>query len=264
MKLTKVLACGLLSLTFTSASNAAAFYDNFNSYTPNTELHGVGGWSVDAANLPTVGVLPGGLGSSVELVSGSGDVWGTLGGRFSFPNTKNVELSHSAAVPLFGTAFQVDVDIVASTGGAPNRDIFGWSLKDGGGSDLIRFAFEPGAPGLMEVVWYDAANVRTSTGHDIAYNSIYTLKASFSSVSGSDLTFNAAIVGINTVPFSGLLAGAAGANIATVNADFDVTSALAGGAGNNYMAFNGLEVPEPSSMLTAGLALLGMTFRRRR
>jgi hypothetical protein len=273
MKLTKAIVCGGIAFASLASVQAAAYYSGFEApiYTtgplltaPN-DLHGQDGWAINGANLPGTGTqtTPSQLSTFVQLTP-PGDIWGTLGGQWSTPNTKTVEVGHSAVLPLFGTVFSVDFDIIGSTATFPNRDMFGWSLKDSTAADLVRVAFEPGQPGLLEVVWYDAANTRTSTGFDIAYNAIYNLSLSFATVNGSDLTFYGAIAGSNTVNFNGVLTGAASANIASVNADFDVTSATAAGAGDNYMAFNALAVPEPSSMLTAGLALIGLAGRRRR
>ncbi len=272
MKLSQIISSGLATVALLSSSQAAYFYANFDAPLYNTanwdqlggpDLHGQNGWTVDAANLPTVGTLPTQLTTFTDF-AGLGDTWGTVGGQWSTPNTKNVELSHSAALPLGGSAFSVDLDIVKNDSVYPNRDKFGWSLKGAGAADVMRVAFEPGAPGLMEVVWYNTSGTRFSTGKDIAYDAMYSLKVNFNANNGTDLYFNASITGLNTFNWSGTLAGQANTSIVSINADYDVTSALPSGAGGNYMAFNGVLIPEPSSMLTAGLAFLGLAFRRRR
>ncbi len=274
MKFPQTLSCVTLVIASVSVAHATAYYAGFDApiYNPGTgplagpgaspatvnDLSGQRGWAIDGSNLPASAPL---LSAFVDIPFGGGDVWGTLGGQWSTPNTTSIELTHSAVIPLNGSVFQVDVDIIGSTVGT--RDKFGWSLKDSGASDLVRIAFEPGQPGLMHVLWYDGANVAHSTGHDIAYGAPYTIQLAFDTPVGGDLTLYGKIIGSNTVPFTGTLTGAASATVATVNADFDLTGTAAG-AGDNYMAFNNLAVPEPSSMLTAGLALIGLAGRRRR
>jgi hypothetical protein len=275
MKISQVLLCGTISLA-TLPSAKAYYFSNFQSPTyvttgyatlPGVDLTGKDGWVIDAANAPGVGsqTTPSQLSTFVQLVSGSGDTWGSLGGQWAAPNTTSVELSHSATQPLYNTFFSVDLDIVP--GAIGTRDKFGWSFKNSSSSDLMRVAFEPGNASHMQVFWYDGAgapHILGPVGQDIAYNGIYNLSVNFNGLSGSDLTFTATIAGSTSYTWGGTLTGAAGANLASINADFDATGTAAN-AGTNYMAFdNLLLVPEPSSMLTAGLALLGLTTRRRR
>ncbi|MBP7949786.1 MAG: PEP-CTERM sorting domain-containing protein [Verrucomicrobiales bacterium] len=189
-----------------------------------------------------------------------------VGGLWSAPALRNVDVYNSYGGSLVGTTFDVNFYLSGSTPGFPDRDSFGWTFKEGSNT-LLRIAFEPnlnpGGENKMEVVWYNPSGTRTSSGFDIFYGSSYSLSVDFLG-SGADATFNAAVTGGGTIPMSGTLAGKGASTLQTVGADFDVTDADPGNSGDNYMAFNQLTVvPEPGSVTLILAALAGLTARRR-
>ncbi len=278
MKLSRCFTVlGLASLGLNQAGAAIGYWSNFDSPTYDTstgalpnfpkDLAGQDGWVINAANAPGTGSQTNPSQLSTFTTFGGGNFVGTLGGQWSTPNTTNVLLSHSATAPLLGTQFSVDLSIQnPSPGGF--EDTFGVSLKDGSSNNLIRFQFEPAVTpanpaNAMKVVWYDAAGTPTSSGVNVNYGGTFTLNVAFTG-SGPNATFAATIAGATNFTFGGLLSGAAAANINTVNFDWQVNDPSVLNAGTNYITFDNLAVPEPCSMLTGGLALLGLTFRRRR
>jgi hypothetical protein len=264
---------GFASLGLNQAGAAIGYWSNFDAPTYDTstgalpnfpkDLAGQDGWVINAANAPGTGSQTNPSQLSTFATFGGGNFVGTLGGQWSTPNTRDVLLSHSATAPLLGTQFSVDLSIQNPNPGG-FEDTFGVSLKDGSSSNLIRFQFEPAATpanpaNAMKVVWYDAAGTPTSSGVNVFYGGTFNLSAQFTSTG-----FTATIAGASSFTFGGSLTGVPTANINTVNFDWQVTDLNVANAGTNYITFDNLAVPEPSSMLTAGLALLGMTLRRRR
>lgn len=277
------LATGLLSAItlLSSTSQLFAYATSFEtvegySTISTANIGGQQGWLINDAPgpAPAADQL-----SFFQIYNGGSDVWGALGGFNSTPDTTpNVELSHSAVLPLVGVSFATDMAITSNTIGT--YDKFGWSFKNGA-SDLLRIAFEPDPlnNAKLEVVWYDSAGGAHPLGNGIVRDAIYNLSFSVTG-SGADAAFTAAITPSVGAPlnFGGTLTGQAGASLTGFAADFDTTAPYNpnppltpvpqghyNGAGSAYMAFNNLSiVPEPSSTLSLGLVALGMLARRKR
>ena len=279
MKISHCFAiAGFASLALNQARSATGYWSTFDSPTYDTstgalpnfpkDLAGQDGWVINSANAPGTGTQTNPSQLSTFVTFGGGNFAGTLGGQWSTPNTRDVLLSHSATAPLLGTEFSVDLTIQNPHPLSGFEDTFGVSLKDGSSSNLIRFQFEPAATpanptDAMKVVWYDASGTPTSAGVNVFYGGSFNLSVTFTG-SGADAAFSATIAGATNYDFGGLLSGAAAANIDTVNFDWKVNDASVANAGTNYLTFDNLAVPEPSSMLTGALALLGLAARRRR
>jgi hypothetical protein len=270
MKFTQALFTSIAFLSVASTSSAVIYSAAFDTPTYNNgntqNVAGQDGWSINDAA------------SQLSFFGNNGsNYYGALGGYFSTPGIKNIELSHTANTPLVGASFYVTTGVRNSTASFPNRDAFGWSLKDSGNNILLRVAFEPvaGQPGRLEVIWYDGAGSPTSTGVDIYNNDfntldnpdvdgIYELSISFTG-SGANAAFNAAISGQNSFTFNGTLAGLANATLDKVVADFDILGATAADAGDNFMFFDNVQViPEPTTTLFGLASLAGLALRRRR
>jgi hypothetical protein len=130
---------------------------------------------------------------------------------------------------------------------APGFDVFGYSFRDGAGAPLLRVAFEPngGTTNSLEIVYYDAYNVRTSTGYDLFYGSIYHMAVSFGE-SGPDARFSIVVgnsLGSVEVASEVPLLGAGLAALGSVGVTFEVAGGLATAADN--FSVTGPVAPEP-------------------
>jgi len=231
----------------------AAYVTGFEQppYNHSLDLAGQQGWTINDNTL-----------NLSSFAFWNGDWAAYLGGFYDAPAVVNVDLSHSYDLPMAGSSFGVDFTIIGSSASYPGRDSFGFSLKEGV-ADLMRVAFEPGAPGRLEVLWYDNLNVGhtlTPVSQDIFYSGSYVLTLKFNP-SGADTAFVATLTGSNTFTWGGILPGTAGAYVSSFSADYDVEGVE---AGDNFMLFDGISIiPEPASAGLAGLGMLLLMRRRR-
>ena len=246
------------------------------------------GWSVnDSAPDSTFFTTGFGLGPGSDAA--------VLGGIFvdeTSLSTGTVRLSHGFGGTIgtengakFGVEFQVNPSFDDTGLGGDdetgNNDTFGFSFLSSG-TPLMRIAFEPGTATTqdLEFVWYDNLGARNriplpgglpGSGSDIAFTGFYELDIHWTPGAGGTTDFYAelnAAVGVSPIPFSGNLSVAPTTILDDVSADWiwdNPTNPDPLTSGNNQIVFDNFSIiPEPSTALTAGLALLLLGFRRKR
>ncbi|MFN0130122.1 MAG: hypothetical protein ACKV19_25945 [Verrucomicrobiales bacterium] len=253
----------LIAAPFVQSQVLVAGFDGpeYNTDNEAADVAGQNGWAINDAT-PDISffVLFG------YLDSPAGNHGAAVGGYLDAPVEGRVELSNTYGGSLVDSFTSLKFAVQASTDDFPGRDTFGWTLRDSSNASLMSISLEPSETfnDRLEVVWYDSANTRSSTGHDLFYGNSYDLTINFAQ-DGAHAGFSALIAGAQTLPFSGTLPGAASATLQT----FAATTSLGATQlehGDNYLVFDNLSIrviPEPAVGL---LALSGLLFglRRRR
>jgi len=270
----KTLSFIALSLALGGVSSAAVYTTTFNSFTYGAGLGGQDGWAVTGAPGDNTG--PTQIGTSpfpTPATSGGRAV--LFGASDLDPTSTSAYAYHNYNLPLVGadvtTTFHVAMTIQDSDPTFPNRDSFGFTLRDSSDTNLFTINFTPTAqaPGGDPTTSTRVDNVSWSSG---AFSSApiatltegqwTTIDLTFVQIpSTSDAQFNLSSAGVSIA--SGTLTGFAAANVATFGA---VANAYSGNSlGNNMLIFDDISlVPEPSAAL---LGMLGASFalvRRRR
>ena len=243
---------------FTAGFETSEGYDNGDG----EEVAGQKGWRINDSEDQ--------LSFFQFLGSGTNNAAG-LGGDFLESGEKRVVLEHEVEKRFDKTRVNLSLSIQASTNEYPGRDSFSVIFDDDNDADnvpLFSIAFEPD-PVLtdrLNMVWYDALNVRTSSLNAIFYGGLYDLSVEFDA-SGADMLFSARLevpvtsVGVN---FNGLLAGSSTASLE----NFGIGTTRDSGAnyfGYNYILFDDVnvskarvqQVPETGAGM-AWLAVLGV------
>lgn len=253
----------LLAAPFVHSQVLVAGFDSpeYNTDNGAADVAGQNGWTINDTT-PDVSffVLFG------YLDSPAGNHGAAVGGYLDAPVEPRVELSNTYGGSLVDSITSLKFAVQASTEQFPGRDTFGWTLRDSSNASLMSIALEPNQAfnDRLEVVWYDSANTRTSTGYDLFYGNAYDLTLSFAQ-DGAHAGFSAMIAGSQVLPFTGTLPGAAGATLQTFAAVASLDP-VPSEYGDNYLVFDNLSIrviPEPTVGL---LALSGLLFgwRRRR
>lgn len=260
----------LLALTALIAAPAAigqALLAGFDSPEYNTDnmagdVAGQNGWIIDDATVDlSFFVVWGYFGSE------AGNHGAAVGAYLDSPAEPRVELSNTYGGSLVNSLTTLKFSVEPSTTDFPGADAFGWTYRDGESASLLTISLEPNPTfsDRLEVVWYDGANVRNSTGYDLFYGSAYDLSVAIAG-SGADASFSAIITGADALPFTGSLPGVAGATLNSFGASISRDPAAVE-YGDNYLVFDNVSIeviPEPASALLAGLGLLWAAGRRRR
>jgi len=180
--------------------------------------------------------------------SAPGNHGAALGGWLDTPVEPLVELSNTYGGPLVNSFLSLKFAVQSSTADFPGRDSFGWTFRDESANSLFNISLEPNVSfaDRLEIVWYDSADTRTSTGYDLFYDSTYDLTVGFMR-DGLNAGFSALIAGADTLPFTGTLPNAADATLET----FGAHAELAPGNteyGDNFLVFDNLSLrPVPES-----------------
>lgn len=191
-----------------------------------------------------------------------------IGGYLDTPVEPFVELSNTYGGPLADSILSLKFAVPSSSDAFPGRDTFGWSFRDELSNSLFHISLEPNLSfnDRLEVVWYDSAHTRTSTGFDLFYDSTYDLTVRFDA-DGPNTLFSANIDGADDLPFTGTLPGAADATLET----FGLSAQLAPGNtayGDNFLLVDNLSVraiPESGPGLIALIPMVsGALLLRRR
>lgn len=234
----------------------------YNTDNGAADVAGQNGWTIDDTT-PDLSffVVFGYAGSD------PGNNGAAIGGYLDSPVEPRVELANTYGGPLVNSLTTMNFAVQASTNDFPGSDVFGFTLRNTESAALFSLALEPNPAfsDRLEVVWYDGANVRTSTGYDLFYGSNYDLALTITG-SGPDAAFSAVINGATPLPFNGLLGGSGGATLGSFGAYVSRDTA-ATEYGDNYLVFDNLNiqpVPEPAVASLALAGLLGLTLRRRR
>jgi hypothetical protein len=183
-----------------------------------------------------------------------------------------------AVIGAFTQAGVVEAAPIISVNGVPHPGIALTPETSTGGMDLYTFAINPNG-GV-----YDAIDVVVTADAGLSFNSPST-NATF--VAGNDTT---AFLGLPTVgagltlvgtaasatQLSGVITTFGGPPVTSLNGDFLQVVGASGLRGTYQIQFalageptldviqGAFGIPEPSTMLMAGMGLLGLVFRRRR
>lgn len=257
----------LASLLAGPAANAQALLAGFDSPQYNTDnvagdVAGQNGWTIDDATADlSFFVVWGYLGSE------AGNNAAAVGAYLDSPVEPRVELSNTYGGSLVNSLTSLKFSVEPSTSEFPGRDSFGWTFRDSESDSLLSISLEPNPlfPDRLQVVWYDNADVRTATGYDLFYSGAYDLSVAIVG-SGANASFSATITGMEALPFTGSLNGAAGATLSTFGASI-ARDPSAAEYGDNYLIFDNVSltvIPEPASAMLAAMGLLFAAGRRRR
>jgi hypothetical protein len=264
----KILA--LLALLPIGTASAANYYLDFNSYPINQPLDGYDGWEQRDASgnaLPdddpeypasfTVETDGGGaaiaIGGPYSSIPGGGS-YVSIGKTFSSLPTGNKTISF--------------VGMMVDSLDYPDRDVFGFVVRNAAGDSLLTISFVPVDPSpvdpsesdddaLWTIYYAFGDDVLQSTGDAILESN----PTNFSVIFGTD----------NTLSFTYGATNATGSESGTV-ANYDPNSDVLrtewyyqDGYGDAYYQVDNLAVvPEPSSLLLGALGAIGLIGRRRR
>ncbi len=267
--------CFLALLPF----SASAFVETFSGSpwtTLNMHIDGNDGWTISDTSTYSDGTGISYLNTMSDMQGNIVNA-GEIGGYNTYPAASpptTVYLSHAITVPLDTSSFQTlfAIQSSASAEGTPNpqypgRDGFGFSLLDSTSNKLVTVSFSPAANNTYEVDYSVGSNAAVPA-HDangslmyINQDATYNLSVAFAP-SGNDAQFTATIQGgVSSDSFTATAAGLHAANVASFAADWNT---LVDQEGSNGLEFTNLSVvPEPSTALLAGTALLGLLCRRR-
>lgn len=255
----------LAAATSAHAVNFSAGFDapEFSIDNETDDVAGQNGWVIDDPTPDLSFFVNWGY-----LGSEEGNQGAAVGAYLDSPVNDRVELAHAYGGRLVDSLATLKFAVQPSTPEYPGADSFGWSYRDAGNTSLLTISLEPNLSfsDRMEVVWYNAANVRTETGYDLFYNSAYDLAIAFTG-SGPDAVFSASITGTETLPFSGTLSSLSESTLQSIGASItrDPNSAE---YGDNFFVFDALSiqavVPEPATGLLALAGLISGVCRRRR
>lgn len=263
--------------------SASAFVTTFplGTFAPvGTEIAGKDGWSISDPGFDGLwSQVPDGSGSAFPLSFSNtlnSSVCAELGGFKDAPlaaSPTSVFLSHDAAGELRYTSFSIGAFAIAgSTEVYPNRDGFGFALRDSGDNNLISVLLVPvtgGAGDAYRVAYTVGAgpvvNAADSNGDPmyIYQNGLYSMSMTITPA-GINPTFSATISGSSSQTFTGIATGLGSASVSRFGALWNVDPPIGSVPGDNGILFDNLSViPESSTALLAGLASLGLLRRRR-
>lgn len=249
-----------------------AFSADFETLVADSDLNGQGGWTTTESTPLATYVSPtsGGFGTKAGFIGyepsvSSGEVY-----------TKN---TFGGVTNLANAQFSVLFEMADSTNAQPNRDTFGFRLKDSSGTNLFSFFLNPdvqsvtpsGNVGQWEFAYTTGSGAQVPLYSNLAQTSVwaadesqaYTLTVSFAELGLSgDVQMNIALNGFTIG--GGVLDGLASSSINEVGAFWRPTVGPSS-TGDNGMFFDNVTVvPEPGVAGLAGLAgLLCLMVRRR-
>jgi hypothetical protein len=272
MKFFRPFCVSMAALALVTHSQAAVFSANFESSegynnAADQNVAGQNGWVIDdAADQLSFFQF---LGSATNNAAG-------LGGYYTEPATGSVAVSHPVNEPLDNTTVRLSFSIQASTADFPGSDSFSVNFDQDSiptNFPLFSIAFEPFADIAdgLSIVWYDAANTRTSSLNVLFYDGLYDLTVSFTA-SGADTLFSARVaeqISSQGINFNGVLPGASAASLDNLGVGFK-RDAAAATVGDNYILFDNINVgptppiPEPSAVMAIMSAFGCALIRRRR
>jgi len=228
----------------------------------------ISGWTLGNLADGNNSVLFGGYGLADGIAPGSAN--------------PSIYRSFSEFAPAVNPILVADFGLIPSTGLAPSKDRFGFTLLDSAGTvSLAQFLFNPAAglfgPNSLGVQWVSGGV--TNDIANISYGALYRL-----TVELSDETFNMSIASViaqtnevgvvtNYATTNGvtLVSGGAIANslsasdFQTVAMNWQLLSEDPADPGDNYMLVNSVSVvPEPSTYALLALAALGVGYAMRR
>jgi hypothetical protein len=265
----KVLA--LLALLPIGSASAANYFLDFNSYPVDQPLDGYDNWEQrdasgnalldDDSEYPasfTVGTSGGGaaiaIGGAYSSIPGGGD-YVSVGRTFSSLPTGQKTISFQGMM------------VDSQTGEWAARDTFGFVVRNGAGDALLTISFVPVDPSPADPDSDDDAlwTIHYAFGTD----SLQATGDAIVELNPTDFAVN--FGDDNTISFTYGASNATGSE-SGVAANYDPNSDVlrtewfySGGLGAGYYQIDNLAVvPEPSSMLLAGLGAIGLIARRRR
>ena len=275
MKISNLLSSVPILVLFAAPVQAAVFAADFETLVEG-DLNGQGGWNTSETTPEATYVLPG-LGSKAGFIGfvpsvSSGEVY-----------TKN---TFGGITNLANAQFSVLFEMADSSNAQPNRDTFGFRLKDSSGTNLFSIFLNPelqsGTPAAPGDVGRWKLAYTTGSGAQvplysnpeqtlvwavdestIADPATYAMTISFAELGLSgDVQMNIALNGLTIG--GGVLDGLASSSINEVGAFWRPTVGPSA-TGDNGMFFDNVTVvPEPGVAGLAGLAgLLCLMVRRR-
>jgi hypothetical protein len=275
MKILNLLSSVPILVLFAAPVQAAVFAADFETLVEG-DLNGQGGWNTSETTPEATYVLPG-LGSKAGFIGfvpsvSSGEVY-----------TKN---TFGGVTNLANAQFSVLFEMADSSNVQPNRDTFGFRLKDSSGTNLFSIFLNPelqsGTPAAPGDVGRWKLAYTTGSGAQvplysnpeqtlvwaveestIADPATYAMTISFAELGLSgDVQMNIALNGLTIG--GGVLDGLASSSINEVGAFWRPTVGPSA-TGDNGMFFDNVTVvPEPGVAGLAGLAgLLCLMVRRR-
>jgi hypothetical protein len=275
MKILNLLSSVPILVLFAAPVQAAVFAADFETLVEG-DLNGKGGWNTSETTPEATYVLPG-LGSKAGFIGfvpsvSSGEVY-----------TKN---TFGGITNLANAQFSVLFEMADSSNAQPNRDTFGFRLKDSSGTNLFSIFLNPelqsGTPAAPGDVGRWKLAYTTGSGAQvplysnpeqtlvwaveestIADPATYAMTISFAELGLSgDVQMNIALNGLTIG--GGVLDGLASSSINEVGAFWRPTVGPSA-TGDNGMFFDNVTVvPEPGVAGLAGLAgLLCLMVRRR-
>jgi hypothetical protein len=275
MKISNLLSSVPILVLFAAPVQAAVFAADFETLVEG-DLNGQGGWNTSETTPEATYVLPG-LGSKAGFIGfvpsvSSGEVY-----------TKN---TFGGVTNLANAQFSVLFEMADSSNAQPNRDTFGFRLKDSSGTNLFSIFLNPelqsGTPAAPGDVGRWKLAYTTGSGAQvplysnpeqtlvwaveestIADPATYAMTISFAELGLSgDVQMNIALNGLTIG--GGVLDGLASSSINEVGAFWRPTVGPSA-TGDNGMFFDNVTVvPEPGVAGLAGLAgLLCLMVRRR-